>query len=127
MKDPISFIVNCSIGDVDLGWALCDLGARINLMPLSILKKLRIKEAQPTKMVSNWKVPIILGQPFLSTSCTLIDIHQGELAMQLNDQEVTFNVANTLKFPSNVENYSRIESLGWDYCKEEVLAKLFSS
>lgn len=76
---------------------------------------------------ADWKVPIILGQPFLSTSCTLIDIHQGELAMQLNDQEVTFNVANTLKFPSNVENYSRIESLGWDYCKEEVLAKLFSS
>ncbi|TYK25882.1 Transposon Ty3-G Gag-Pol polyprotein [Cucumis melo var. makuwa] len=30
-----------------------------------------------------------------------------------------------MKFPSNVENCNAIKSLGWDYCEEEVLTKLF--
>ncbi|XP_038887345.1 uncharacterized protein LOC120077505 [Benincasa hispida] len=49
-KDPGSFIVPCSIGGLDVGHALCDLGASINLMPLSVFKKLRIGEAQPTSI-----------------------------------------------------------------------------
>ncbi|XP_038874903.1 uncharacterized protein LOC120067407 [Benincasa hispida] len=45
-----SFTVPCSIGGLDVGHALCDLEAIINLMPLSIFKKLRIGEAQPTSV-----------------------------------------------------------------------------
>ncbi|XP_038888341.1 uncharacterized protein LOC120078183 [Benincasa hispida] len=47
-KDPKSFTVTCSIRGLDVGHALYDLGANINLMPLSIFKKLGIGEAQPT-------------------------------------------------------------------------------
>ncbi|KAA0032754.1 uncharacterized protein E5676_scaffold156G00950 [Cucumis melo var. makuwa] len=49
MTDAGSFTVSCSIGDMDFCRALCDLEASINLMPLSIFKKLRIGEAQPIK------------------------------------------------------------------------------
>ncbi|XP_038890482.1 uncharacterized protein LOC120080021 [Benincasa hispida] len=49
-KDPGSFTVPCSIGGLDVGHALCDLGASINLMSLSIFKKLRIGKAQPTSV-----------------------------------------------------------------------------
>ncbi|XP_038875092.1 uncharacterized protein LOC120067619 [Benincasa hispida] len=49
-KDPGSFTVPCSIGGLDVGHALCDLGVRINLMPLLIFKKLGIDEAQPTSV-----------------------------------------------------------------------------
>lgn len=42
MKDSGSFTISCSIGSVVIGKALCDLGASINLMPLSMLKKLGI-------------------------------------------------------------------------------------
>ncbi|XP_038891676.1 uncharacterized protein LOC120081070 [Benincasa hispida] len=49
-KDPRSFTVPCSIGRLDVGHALCDLGTSINLMPLSIFKKLGIREAQPTSI-----------------------------------------------------------------------------
>ena len=48
MTKPGSFIVSCSLSGVDLGCALCDLGANINLMPLSIFKKLETEEVQPT-------------------------------------------------------------------------------
>ncbi|XP_038874990.1 uncharacterized protein LOC120067513 [Benincasa hispida] len=49
-KNLGSFTVPCSIGGLDVGHALCDLGASINLMPLSIFKKLGIGEAQPTSV-----------------------------------------------------------------------------
>ena len=71
------------------------------------------------------EVLIILGRLFLLTDCALIDVHKRELTMQLNDQ-VTFNVVNALKFPSDVENSSVIESLGWDYSEEELLVELFN-
>ncbi|XP_062080977.1 uncharacterized protein LOC133785777 [Humulus lupulus] len=48
MKDPGIFTIPCSIGGRDVGRALCDLGASINLMPMSIFKKLGIGEARPT-------------------------------------------------------------------------------
>ncbi|XP_062119486.1 uncharacterized protein LOC133833899 [Humulus lupulus] len=48
LKDSGSFTIPCSIGGKDVGRALCDLGASINLMPMSIFKKLRIGEARPT-------------------------------------------------------------------------------
>ncbi|KAM6577157.1 hypothetical protein CsatB_028994 [Cannabis sativa] len=48
LKDPGSFTIPISIGGRDVGRALCDLRASINLMPMSIFKKLGIKEARPT-------------------------------------------------------------------------------
>ena len=47
MKDPRSFTIPCSIGRIHIGKALCDLGASINLMPLSVFNKLGIA-SQPT-------------------------------------------------------------------------------
>ncbi|KAA0053820.1 uncharacterized protein E5676_scaffold352G007380 [Cucumis melo var. makuwa] len=45
ITNPKSFTVPCSIDDVDLGCTLCDLGASINLMSLSIFKKLGLGKA----------------------------------------------------------------------------------
>lgn len=50
LKDPGSFTIPCTIGNMTIGKALCDLGASINLMPLSILKKLGEGEVKPTRM-----------------------------------------------------------------------------
>ena len=49
-KDPGSFTIPCTIGNQDIGKALVDLGASINLMPLSMLKKISGLEAKPTRM-----------------------------------------------------------------------------
>ncbi|XP_073279558.1 uncharacterized protein [Primulina huaijiensis] len=48
-KDPGSFSIPCMIGDV-FHKALCDIGASINLMPLSVFRKLGLGEPKPTKM-----------------------------------------------------------------------------
>ena len=48
MKDPGSFTIPCSIGKYEFKEALCDLGANINLMPLSVVQRLSLGELTPT-------------------------------------------------------------------------------
>ena len=48
MKDPGSFTIPCIIGEFEFQKALCDSGASINLMPLSVTRKLSLGELTPT-------------------------------------------------------------------------------
>ncbi|KAH9801672.1 hypothetical protein KPL71_001111 [Citrus sinensis] len=48
VKDPRSFTIHCSIGTRYTGRALCDLGASMNLTPLSVFKQLGVEESRPT-------------------------------------------------------------------------------
>ena len=48
MKDPGSFTIPCSIGKYEFKKALCDSGASINLMPLSVVQRLSLGELTPT-------------------------------------------------------------------------------
>ena len=48
MKDPGSFTIPCSIGKYEFKKALCDSGASINLMPLSMVQRLSLGELTPT-------------------------------------------------------------------------------
>lgn len=143
LQDPGSFTISCSIGGQYCGKSLCDLGASINLMPMSIFKILGIGEARPTTVSlqladrsiahpegkiedvlvkfdkfifpmdfiildfeADRDVPIILGRPFLATGRVLIDVHNGELTMRVQDEKVTFNVFQAMKFPNEVEECS---------------------
>ncbi|XP_015945182.1 uncharacterized protein LOC107470305 [Arachis duranensis] len=46
MPDPGSFLILCTIRTISFEKALCDLGSGINLMPLSVMKRLEILEVQ---------------------------------------------------------------------------------
>ena len=48
LKDPRSFTIPCTIGDFDFDKVLCDLGESVNLMLLSIFRKLGLGEVKPT-------------------------------------------------------------------------------
>src|ERR1044072_4164238 len=50
LKDPGSFTLPVEIGNIKVGRALCDLGASINLMPLTVYERLKIGNLKPTKM-----------------------------------------------------------------------------
>ncbi|XP_062100922.1 uncharacterized protein LOC133806851 [Humulus lupulus] len=156
LKDLDSFTIPCSIGCRDVGRALCDLGVSINLMPMSIFKKLGIGEARPTTVTlqlvdrsmahpegkiedvlvqvdkfifpddfiildyeANRDVPIILGRPFLATRRTLIDVQKWVPTMRVNDQQVTFNVFNAMKFPEEIEECSQLSVI------ESIVAEKF--
>ena len=48
MKDPDSFTIPCSIGKYEFKKALCDSGASINLMPLSVVQRPSLGKLTPT-------------------------------------------------------------------------------
>ncbi|GJU83467.1 reverse transcriptase domain-containing protein [Tanacetum coccineum] len=50
LGDPGKFLIPCDFSGMDVCHALADLGASINLMPLSIWKKLSLPELTPTRM-----------------------------------------------------------------------------
>ncbi|KAL5550722.1 hypothetical protein UlMin_000898 [Ulmus minor] len=128
LKDPGSFAIPCSIGNRYFGKALCDLGATrpttvsLQLADRSIahpegkIEDVLVKVDKfifPVDFIvfdyeADLEVPIILGRPFLATGRTLIDVQKGELTMRVQDEHVTFNVFQSMKFPSDMEECSVI-------------------
>ena len=43
---------------------------------------------------------ILLGRPFMATTKTIIDVHKGELSMNVLGETVQFSVSNALLLPS---------------------------
>ncbi|XP_070001895.1 uncharacterized protein [Nicotiana sylvestris] len=102
LKDPGSFTIQISIGKHVVGRALCDLGASINLMPLSVFRQLGL-DYEPDQ-----DVPFILGCPFLATGRAIIDICEGKMTMRVGDPVEVFNVYRALKLPTHYEELSMI-------------------
>ncbi|XP_057756042.1 uncharacterized protein LOC130975240 [Arachis stenosperma] len=54
MKHPGIFQILCIIGDINIEKVLCDLGANINLMSLTMMRRMKIEEARQQEWHSNW-------------------------------------------------------------------------
>ncbi|XP_071933957.1 uncharacterized protein [Coffea arabica] len=50
LKDPGSFSIPCTIGSVDFSKALCDLGASVSLIPLTVARQLGLHELKRTNI-----------------------------------------------------------------------------
>ncbi|XP_027178191.1 uncharacterized protein LOC113777357 [Coffea eugenioides] len=50
LKDPGSFTISCTIGNVEFSKALCDLGASVPLIPLTVTRQLGMKELKRTNI-----------------------------------------------------------------------------
>nr|GEZ00152.1 reverse transcriptase domain-containing protein [Tanacetum cinerariifolium] len=118
--------------------ALADLGASINLMPLSVWEGLSLSELTLTCMtlklenrsvskpigivkdvsvqvgvfhfpadfvVVDFKpdprVPLIIERYFLKTGRALIDVHKGELTLRIENEAITYNLDQTVRYSAN--------------------------
>nr|GEY47105.1 reverse transcriptase domain-containing protein [Tanacetum cinerariifolium] len=143
LGDPDKFLIPCDFPELEECLALANLGASINLMPLSVWKKLLLLELTPTRMTlelaNRWVsypvgvaedvfvkvgkfhfpadfvvvdydvdplVPLILERPFLRMERALIDVHDEELTLQVNDEVITFNVGHTLRYSYRYDDES---------------------
>ncbi|GKE53154.1 reverse transcriptase domain-containing protein, partial [Tanacetum coccineum] len=93
--------------------ALADLGASINLMPLSVWKKLSLPELTPTCMTlkladrSITKPIGIADDVYLKVGKTgraLIDVYEDELTLLVGKEVVTFNLDQTSRYSSNYDD-----------------------
>nr|GEX32713.1 reverse transcriptase domain-containing protein [Tanacetum cinerariifolium] len=106
LGDPGKFLIPFDFSGIDVCHALADLGASINLMPLSIWKKLSLPELTPTRMTleladrsithfeADPRVPLILGRSFLRTGHALIDVYGEEITLRVNDESYNFKSSN---------------------------------
>ncbi|RYQ91332.1 hypothetical protein Ahy_B09g097227 [Arachis hypogaea] len=91
-KDPGSFHIPCAIGEIMFDKGLCDLGASINLMPLSLMKRLQINELMPTDIVIRLadktqkqaigvveNVLVKVGNYFLPIDLVILEIEESHL------------------------------------------------
>ncbi|XP_076898906.1 uncharacterized protein LOC143552622 [Bidens hawaiensis] len=102
MADPVSFTIPCILGDDTVQHALPDLGYSINHMSYSEFSKLGLGEPRPSQI--NDSVPLILGLPFLATAQALIDVREGKLILKFEDDNVTFDVRQSLKHPKSADD-----------------------
>ncbi|XP_031283203.1 uncharacterized protein LOC116141869 [Pistacia vera] len=63
------------------------------------------------EMEEDREVPLILGRPFPTTGRTLIDVHKGKLILRVEDEEVEFNVFDTMKCPPKLDTCFEISIL----------------
>ncbi|XP_006590095.1 uncharacterized protein [Glycine max] len=147
-KDPGSVTIPCSIGVVSVGKALIDLGASINLIPLSMCWRIGELEIMPTKMTlqlanclitrpygviedvlvrvkhfifpANFvvmdieedpEIPLILGRPFMLTTCCIVNMGKGKLELSVDDQKVTFDLFDAMKHLSDHKACFKIDKV----------------
>nr|GEY73997.1 hypothetical protein [Tanacetum cinerariifolium] len=122
LRDPGKFLIPCEFPGMDKCLALADLGASINLMPLSVWEGLSLPELTPTcmtlELTDHPRVPLILGRCFLKTSRALIDVHKGELTLRIRNEAITYNLDQTLRYSAN---YNQMTAN-----KIDVICKIYS-
>ncbi|GJU62816.1 reverse transcriptase domain-containing protein [Tanacetum coccineum] len=72
--------------------------------PKEVLVK--INSRKPTNQLFNHqlRVPIILGRPFLATDRAMIDVFNKKITLRVGDDEVIFNVDQSIKRPPNEDD-----------------------
>ncbi|GJY37997.1 reverse transcriptase domain-containing protein [Tanacetum coccineum] len=107
---PGKFLIPCDFPGMDECLAFADLGASINLMPLSVWKMLSLPELTPTCITleladRSITQPISIAEDvYLKTRCALIDVYEGELTLRVGKEAVTFNLDQTLRYSSNYDD-----------------------
>ncbi|GKD26106.1 reverse transcriptase domain-containing protein [Tanacetum coccineum] len=91
LGDPRKFLILCVFNELEECMALADLGASINLMPLSVWKKVMLPELVTTRMT--------LELATRSCAYPAVDVDGEELTLRVGDEKLIFNVESTSKYP----------------------------
>nr|GEW53073.1 reverse transcriptase domain-containing protein [Tanacetum cinerariifolium] len=105
LGDPGKFLIPCDFLRMNECLALADLIASINLIPLSVWKKLSILELSPAC------ITLELANRSISHGCALIDVYERELTLRVSNKSVTFNLDQTSRYSANydAESINRID------------------
>nr|GFC11014.1 reverse transcriptase domain-containing protein [Tanacetum cinerariifolium] len=71
------------------------------------------------------RVPLILGRCFLKTSRAFIDVHKGELTLRIENEAITYNLDQTVRYSTNYNQMTAnkidvIESACEEYSQEVI-------
>nr|GEV69736.1 reverse transcriptase domain-containing protein [Tanacetum cinerariifolium] len=111
LGEPGKFLIPCEFSGIDECLALADLGASINLMPLSVWEGLLLPELTPTCMTLELTIR------------ALIDVYKGELTLRIGNEAITYNLDQTVRYSANYNQMTAnkidvIESACEEYSQE---------
>ncbi|KAJ9538638.1 LOW QUALITY PROTEIN: hypothetical protein OSB04_031371 [Centaurea solstitialis] len=151
--DPGSFIIPCYFGKSVSCKALADLGASINLMPLSFYQKLGLEGLKSTRMTiqladrsikypvgkfdfpadfvildikDEVKVPLILGRPFLNTASAVIHVAKRELSLGIGEDRITLSIDGIIDCNDSINTLDSLDDFPEPY-ESELNDYLFES
>ncbi|GJX55339.1 reverse transcriptase domain-containing protein [Tanacetum coccineum] len=109
-RDHGRFLIPCDFPEMDECLALADLGASINLMPLSLEQFPSVPaDFVVVDYIADPRDPLILGRPFLRTARALIDVHGEQMTLRHDDQSLTFKFGDTKTFSYNtIKSVNRV-------------------
>nr|GEX43293.1 reverse transcriptase domain-containing protein [Tanacetum cinerariifolium] len=121
--EPRRFLIPCDFLEFDNCLALADLGASINLMPLSIWKKLKVPTLNDTKMVLELADRTI-SKPtgVASTAHAIINVYEREIILRHDKQSLTIQCGDILSINKVVQinKIDFIDAGGRDFDLEEI-------
>nr|GEX83801.1 reverse transcriptase domain-containing protein [Tanacetum cinerariifolium] len=83
LGDPSKFLIPCDFPRIDVCHALADLDFK-----------------------TDPRVPLILGRSFLRTGRALIDVYGEEITLRVNNESVTFNLNQTMRYSLTYDDNS---------------------
>ncbi|XP_074299871.1 uncharacterized protein LOC141631046 [Silene latifolia] len=91
LQDPGSFSIPCTVGNVSIKRALCDLGASVSILPLHIAKRVGLHNMIPTSMTQQLAdrsvqrpmgviedVPVKVGNFYIPADFVVLDIPEDQ-------------------------------------------------
>nr|GEU36161.1 reverse transcriptase domain-containing protein [Tanacetum cinerariifolium] len=109
LGDLGKFLIPCEFLGMDECLALADLGASINLMPLSVWKEFALPELTPTCITleladHSVSKPIGIAKDVsVKTGRALIDVHKDELTLRIGNEAITYNLDQTSRYSTNYD------------------------
>ncbi|GKE00632.1 hypothetical protein Tco_1388615 [Tanacetum coccineum] len=141
LGDPGKFLIPCGFSELKCK-ALTDLGASINLMPLSICTPVGIArdvfvpvgkftflaDFVIVDYESDPRVPLILGRPFLRIAHALIVVHREEMILRDGNERLILNMRNDTSSYSNEPHQESINMIDiYNVSHEEIREDLFAT
>nr|GEV94079.1 reverse transcriptase domain-containing protein [Tanacetum cinerariifolium] len=113
LGDPGKFLIPCDFSGIDVYNALADLNRSITC-PKGVTEDVFVKVGKfyfPIDFVvvdfeADPRVPLILGRSFLRTGRALIDVYGEEITLMVNDESITFNLNQTMRYSSTYDDNS---------------------
>ncbi|GJV32662.1 reverse transcriptase domain-containing protein [Tanacetum coccineum] len=115
LGDPGKFLIPCEFPGMEICYALADLAEDVYV---KVGKFHFPADFVVVDFEADPRVPLILGRSFLKTSRTLIDVYEGEITLCVDNEAVTFNLDQTMKYSSTDDNLiNRIDIID-EICEE---------
>ncbi|XP_021744023.1 uncharacterized protein LOC110710075 [Chenopodium quinoa] len=115
---PLSMAKRLNLGEISPTKMSIQLADRSVKVPLGVLKDIPIQVGKVLvpcdfvimEMDEDFKIPIILGRPFLKTAGVNIDMKQGRLTLHVGHERISFSFPETLNDPM-VKQVHRVDVL----------------